>query len=161
VSRGDDSASPMERMQERTRARLQALQILYQSDITGASVSSILESGSYSVQDGEPSEFCRSLVLGVEENIEEVDGAVESTSKHWTVSRMPIVDRNILRLATYEILHCDSIPVSVSINEAVEMAKIYGGEDSSRFVNGVLGRIAETGGEDDDDLEFEDGELDG
>jgi len=57
---------------------------------------------------------------------------------------MPLVDRNILRLATYEILFADSIPPSVSINEAVEMAKVYGGEDSSRFVNGVLGKIAES-----------------
>lgn len=162
MSKGDGSASPVDRMQERSRARLQALQILYQSDVTGQGVSEILESGSYSVEDGEPSEFCRSLALGVEELLVEIDRAIGSTSKHWTVSRMPLVDRNILRLATYEILHLDSIPVSVSINEAVEMAKVYGGDDSSRFVNGVLGRIAETGGEgDDDEFEFEDGGSDG
>ena len=64
-------------------------------------------------------------------------------SEHWTVSRMPLVDRNILRLAVYEILFVEDIPDSVSINEAVEMAKSYGGEDSSKFVNGVLGRLAE------------------
>lgn len=150
-------------MQDRSRARLQALQILYQSDITEWSISEILESGSYSTEDGEPSEFCRSLALGVEEYLEEIDCAIGKTSKHWTLSRMPLVDRNILRLATYEILHVESIPVSVSINEAVEMAKVYGGEDSSRFVNGVLGRIAETGGMSDDDEEFdlEDGGPDG
>ncbi len=157
----DDGAFPGERMQERTRARLQALQILYQSDITGESVTSILQSGSYSVQDGELSEFCRSLVLGVEANMGAVDEVIGSTSKHWTVLRMPVVDRNILRLATYEIVHLDAIPVSVSINEAVEMAKTYGGEDSSRFVNGVLGRIAETGGECDEDFDLEDGGPDG
>jgi transcription antitermination protein NusB len=142
-------------MQERSRSRLQALQILYQSDITGLSASSILADGSYNTEDGEPSEFCRSLVAGAEEHAEEIDEAIERTSKHWTISRMPLVDRNILRLATYEILHCDSIPVSVSINEAVEMAKVYGGEDSSRFVNGVLGRIAETDGveTDEDDVD--------
>ena len=142
-------------MQERSRARLQALQILYQSDITGRSAASILADGSYNSEDGEPSEFCRSLVTGTEEHAEEIDEAIERTSKHWTISRMPFVDRNILRLATYEILHCDSIPVSVSINEAVEMAKTYGGEDSSRFVNGVLGRIAETDGAqaDEDDVD--------
>ncbi len=134
-------------MQERSRARLQALQILYQGDITGTSPMSILATGSYNAEDGEPSEFCRSLVEGTEEHAAEIDETIGRTSKHWTVSRMPVVDRNILRLATYEILHCDSIPVSVSINEAVEMAKTYGGDDSSRFVNGVLGRIAETLGQ--------------
>ncbi len=140
------TAYPADRMQERSRSRLQALQILYQADIVGVDVSYILESGTYNTADGEPSEFCRELLLGTESHSNEIDEAIGSTSKHWTVSRMPLVDRNILRLATYEILYCDSIPVSVSINEAVEMAKTYGGEDSSRFVNGVLGRIAETFG---------------
>ncbi len=141
----------MDRMQERSRARLQALQILYQNEITGESVASILESGSYSTEDGEPSEFCRALLAGVGEHHEEIDEAIAATSKHWSITRMPLVDRNILRLATYEIRYADEIPVSVSINEAVEMAKVYGGEDSSRFVNGVLGRIAETAGSPPDD----------
>lgn len=143
-------------MQERSRARLQALQILYQSDITGVAPSEILSVRTYNTEDGEPSEFCRALVAGVEAHAAEVDAAIGRTSKHWVISRMPVVDRNILRLATYEILFCDSVPDSVSINEAVEMAKVYGGEDSSRFVNGVLGRIAERvqgrdGGEDGED----------
>jgi transcription antitermination protein NusB len=136
-----DGTAP--RMQERSRSRRQALQILYQSDITGASVSEILESGAYNTEDGEPSEFCRELALATEQHLGAIDDALGATSKHWVVSRMPLVDRNILRLATYEILFADSIPSSVSINEAVEMAKVYGGEDSSRFVNGVLGKIAE------------------
>ncbi|MFU8890828.1 MAG: transcription antitermination factor NusB [Anaerosomatales bacterium] len=146
MSAGERRVFSADRMQERSRARLQALQILYQSDITGVSPASILADGSYNSEDGEPSEFCRSLIAGTEEHLAEIDEAITRTSKHWVISRMPLVDRNILRLATYEILHLDSIPVSVSINEAVEMAKVYGGEDSSRFVNGVLGRIAETDG---------------
>ena len=73
----------------------------------------------------------------------EIDASLADISEHWAVSRMPLVDRNILRLAVYEILYVDDIPDSVSINEAVEMAKSYGGEDSSKFVNGVLGRLAE------------------
>jgi transcription antitermination protein NusB len=140
-------------MQERSRARLQALQILYQSDITGVAPGVILAEHSYNTEEGEPSEFCLSLVAGAEEHAADIDEAIGRTSKHWTIQRMPVVDRNILRLATYEILYVDSIPVSVSINEAVEMAKVYGGEDSSRFVNGVLGRIAETVGEAVDDIE--------
>jgi len=130
-------------MLERTRARLQALQMLYQREITGEDVESILVSKSYSHEDGEPSEYCRELALGTELNQERIDAEIESTSEHWTISRMPLVDRNILRLAVYEITFSDEVPDSVAINEAVEMAKVYGGEDSSKFVNGVLGRIAE------------------
>lgn len=130
-------------MLERTRARLQALQMLYQREITGEDIDTILALKSYSREDGEPSEYCRELALGTELNQERIDAEIESTSEHWTISRMPLVDRNILRLAVYEITFRDEVPDSVAINEAVEMAKIYGGEDSSKFVNGVLGRIAE------------------
>lgn len=130
-------------MLERTRARKQALQILYQREITGESVESILESGSYNREDGEPAEYSRQLALGTEAALGDIDTMLADISEHWTVSRMPLVDRNILRLATYEILHVDDVPASVSINEAVEMAKTYGGDDSSKFVNGVLGRMAE------------------
>jgi N utilization substance protein B len=133
-------------MLERTRARRQALQILYQREITGESVASILASGTYNIEDGEPSEYCRALALGTEERQAEIDAEIEATSQHWTLMRMPFVDRNILRLATFEILYEPEVPDSVAINEAVEMAKVYGGEDSSKFVNGVLGRIAELHG---------------
>jgi len=130
-------------MLERTKARRQALQILYQREITGESTSAILESHSFNSEEGEPSEFCRTLLAGVEEHRDEIDATLAEISEHWTVSRMPLVDRNILRMAVYEILYIDDIPDSVSINEAVEMAKTYGGDDSSKFVNGVLGRLAE------------------
>lgn len=117
--------------------------MLYQRDITGDSVADILSSRSYSVEDGEPDEFCRSLALGAEANMADVDEMIGEVSENWSVSRMPLVDRNILRLATYELLFVEDVPASVSINEAVELAKVFGGEDSSKFVNGVLGRIAE------------------
>lgn len=130
-------------MLERTRARRQALQMLYQRELTGDPVASILDSKSYSDEDGEPSEYCRVLALGTEQELAGIDAQIESTSEHWAISRMPIVDRNILRLAIYEIEFQEEIPDSVAINEAVEMAKVYGGPDSSKFVNGVLGRIAE------------------
>jgi len=129
-------------MLERSRARRQALQILYQRDITGESVTRILSTSSYSVEDGEPDEYCRLLVCGVEERLPTIDSTIGEVSENWAVSRMPLVDRNILRLATYEICYCEDVPPSVSINEAVELAKVYGGEDSSKFVNGVLGKIA-------------------
>ncbi len=128
---------------ERHKARRQAMQILYQREITGISAQAILADGSYSTEDGEPDDFCRTLVAGVEEHLTEIDAIVGETSEHWSVSRMPLVDRNILRIATYELLYAEDVPPSVAINEAVELAKVYGGDDSSKFVNGVLGRIAE------------------
>jgi N utilization substance protein B len=134
-------------MLERTRARRQALQILYQRDITGQSVRSILGLKSYSTEDGEPDEYCKQLVMGVEQHLVTLDETIGNVSEHWVVSRMPLVDRNILRIAALEILYDAEVPASVAINEAVEMAKVYGGEDSSKFVNGVLGRIAQNGPE--------------
>ena len=128
---------------ERTRARRQALQILYQREFTGQTVASIITTHSYSTEDGEPSEYCYALAQGVEAHQDVVDREIEATSQHWSLMRMPYVDRNILRLAVYELLFEPDVPHSVAINEAVEMAKIYGGDDSSKFVNGVLGRIAE------------------
>lgn len=128
---------------ERHRARRQALQMLYQREVTGESVGHILSAGSYSTEDGEPDDYARSLATGTESSITEIDDLIGQTSEHWSVGRMPLVDRNILRIATFELLHVPEVPPSVAINEAVELAKVYGGEDSSKFVNGVLGRIAE------------------
>lgn len=130
-------------MLERTRARRQALQILYQKDITGEPVRSILSNRTYALEEGEPSQYCEQVVLGVETHQERIDEEIERTSEHWTLLRMPVVDRNILRIAVYEIVFEDEVPNSVAINEAVELGKVFGGEDSSKFINGVLGRIAE------------------
>jgi N utilization substance protein B len=128
---------------ERHKARRLALQILYQREVTGESISRILDEGSYSTEDGEPDAYSCALARGVEERILELDELIGVTSEHWTVGRMPLVDRNILRIATFELLHVPDVPPSVAINEAVELAKVYGGDDSSKFVNGVLGKIAE------------------
>jgi transcription antitermination protein NusB len=130
-------------MLERSRARRMAMQILYQRDITGESVACILGTKSYAAEEGEPDEFCRELVTGVESHLPEIDDIIGTVSENWSVSRMPLVDLNILRLATYEVLFVEDVPASVAINEAVELAKVFGGEDSSKFVNGVLGKIAE------------------
>jgi N utilization substance protein B len=122
---------------------MQALQMLYQRDLTGTDIVQILEDESFSTEDGVPDEYCRGIVTGVEEQIVGIDAVIGEISEHWVVSRMPHVDRNILRIATWEILHNPEVPTSVAINEAVELAKVYGGDDSSKFVNGVLGKIAE------------------
>lgn len=125
---------------------MQALQILFQREVTGQSAARIISARSF-VDDefapSEPSEFCRTLALGTEANLEAVDARMSEVSEHWVVSRMPLVDRNILRLAAFELLFLDDVPPSVTINEAVELAKTYGGEDSSKFINGVLGKIAD------------------
>jgi N utilization substance protein B len=135
-------------MLERRRARHQALHILYQREITEQPLNRILSEGTFSVEDGDPAEYCRDIILGVEAHQSRIDRLIEETSSNWTLSRMPLVDRNILRLAVFEMLYRDEdVPDSVAINEAVEMAKVYGGEDSSKFVNGVLGRLADQAGE--------------
>ena len=110
---------------ERTRARRSALALLYTSEITDEGATKIAEEGRYLAEDGPLPDYATALVRGVEAH------------------RMAIVDRSILRLATYEMMYVDDVPTSVTINEAVELAKDFGGEDESpRFVNGVLGRIA-------------------
>ena len=128
---------------ERTRARRAALQVLYTSEITEASPADIAEKGCLLTEDGLLSAYAEELVRGVAEHRDAIDGYLTSTSENWALARMPIVDRSILRLATYEMMYAADVPTSVTINEAVELAKDFGGEDESpRFVNGVLGRIA-------------------
>jgi transcription antitermination protein NusB len=146
-------------MLERRRARHQALHILYQKEITGTPVSEILAAGSWDVRPldaedceeslsiGEPPEFMFAILEGVDLNCDEIDATIERLSQNWVLSRMPLVDRNILRIAVYELVFEPQIPSSVTINEAVEMAKVYAGEDSSKFVNGILGRLPDETGE--------------
>jgi N utilization substance protein B len=135
----------------RRRAREFALQALYQSDISGgAAVEGIPELWSGQVDGGleakaaEPAEiaFSEAVVAGVDAKREEIDGLIEKASENWRLARMPVVDRNILRLATYELLDCPEVPGSVCINEALELAKRYGDKSSRAFVNGILDRIA-------------------
>ena len=119
-----------------TRARASAVALLYSSDITETPVRDIVIQGSYPSDDFELPLYGEQLVLGVDEHRDELDERLASASDNWSLDRMPVVDRAILRLATFEIVYVDDVPVSVAINEAVELAKMYGGEDdSSRFVN--------------------------
>lgn len=130
--------------EERRRAREDALSLLYSSDIMDADALQLLEEGIFpeSVELGDYAEL---LVRGVAEHCDDIDERLAATSENWTVDRMPVVDRAVLRLAVFEMVYVDEVPISVAINEAVELAKAYGGEDeSARFVNGVLGRIART-----------------
>ena len=131
------------RRHERTAARAHALQLLYGCEVRGVAPTALAEAGGYFV-DAEPvSDYGVFLLKGVEAHRDELDGFLSDTSDNWSVSRMPIVDRSILRLAAFEMIYSDDVPVSVTINEAVELARRFGGEDESpRFVNGILGRIA-------------------
>ncbi len=85
--------------------------------------------------------FFIDLVKGVVENSAQIDALLNKYSKNWKISRMPAVDRNIMRVATFEFIKCSDIPTSVTINEAVEIGKNYGTRDSGSFINGVLDRI--------------------
>lgn len=128
---------------ERTRARSNAVQVLYTSEIQGKPATELLAAGSVPPEVGELSDYAVKLIEGVEAYRSVIDGHLASTSENWSVSRMPVLDRSILRLATYEMVYVKDVPVSVAINEAVELAKDFGGKDESpNFVNGVLGRIA-------------------
>ncbi len=87
-------------------------------------------------------EFAQALVRGALEDREDLDARIEAASINWRIPRMPTVDRNILRLGAYELRHRSDIPASVSMNEAIELAKRFGGAESRAFVNGILDRIA-------------------
>ena len=127
----------------RSAARASAAALLYSADIVEGDAARLADEGSYPAEDFEFSEYAESLVKGVVAHQEHIDGYLERTSENWSLDRMPYMDRAILRLAVYEMMFADDVPVSVAIDEAVELAKAYGGEDeSSRFVNGVLGKIA-------------------
>ncbi len=94
-----------------------------------------------SLQDGAPPSYLQDLVQGVAAHLDELDGLIGRHSEHWRLERMTLVDRNLLRLAIYELLYQPEIPPKVVINEAVEMAKRYATEASSAFVNGILDQV--------------------
>ena len=125
----------------RTLARAQALQILFQADVNHRMVEEVL-SGDYAITDGPLDPYGQELALGVDSRRYAIDAVIRASSASWSLSRMPIVDRNILRLAPYEMIEEDDITVAVAIDEAVELAKAFGTDESPRFINGVLGTIA-------------------
>lgn len=126
----------------RRQARETALQVLYGLEFEHASPGEARERFWESQDTPEDvREFADLLVTGVLGNREDIDQVIESASTNWRISRMAIVDRNILRIATYEICYQEEIPEKVSLNEAIEVGKRYGAEDSGAFINGILDRI--------------------
>lgn len=128
----------------RTRARSQAMQILFQAEALDKPVEEVLE-GDFLLSDDRSLEpYAEKLARGTYENLDRIDDALHAISTNWSLYRMPSADRNLLRIAVYEMRLLDEDPVDapIVINEAVEVAKAYGTDESARFVNGVLGRIA-------------------
>ncbi len=131
-------------MRSRHQARERALQILFQYDIHGKP-GLWLDEFWKPLKDGKDTKaFAERLVQGVQEQKQDLDGLIGRYAINWKVSRMQIVDRNILRLGTYELLWLDEVPAKVTLNEAIELAREFGDEDASKFVNGILDKILAT-----------------
>jgi N utilization substance protein B len=133
-------------MSSRHKAREQALQVLFQWDARKHSAQESIEAfyGSLSTDTGEEQKardaFLEQLVRGTVEQIVDIDARITRHAEHWRLERMPAVDRNILRLAVYELLHTDT-PPPVLIDEAIELARRFSGRESMQFVNGVLDAV--------------------
>jgi N utilization substance protein B len=133
-------------MPSRHKAREHALQVLFQWDARKNTARESIDAfyGSLSSEDGEPAterdEFLDRLVYGTVAKIAEIDAQITKHAEHWRIERMPAVDRNILRLAVYELLETDT-PAPVLIDEALELARRYSGKESVQFVNGVLDAV--------------------
>lgn len=127
------------KMNRRT-AREKAVQSLFQIDVgrtdPAESITNVLE------ENEQPDSFLTKLVKGTAEHVTEIDPLIEKQLKHWSMERISKVDRAILRIAVYELEFMEDIPQNVTLNEAVELAKRFGGEESRRFVNGILSNIA-------------------
>lgn len=119
-----------------------ALEILYQVEVGGSTADEVLALRQWERKQQIP-DFAFRLVKGISKNKKAIDIFIEKSVENWKLERLSIIDKNIIRIAIYEMIHEGDIPFSVSINESVELAKKYGTSDSSKFVNGVLGSIAQ------------------
>lgn len=125
-------------MSTRRAARERALGLAYECELRGMTAPELLAE-----QPVEPDEYACRIVLGAEEHRDAIDALVRKYSEHWSLERMPVVDRALLRLGTYELAWVPDTPTGAIITEAVELAKQYSTKDSGRFVNGLLARIAD------------------
>jgi transcription antitermination protein NusB len=128
---------------KRRKSRESALKVLYQRDITQQKDAAriLTQFQDHFEHEGEKDDFAESLVLGVLAHEKEIDDLIVHYSKNWRLDRMTIIDRNILRIAIFELLHCKEIPPKVTMNEAIDLGKRFGSEESGSFINGILDRI--------------------
>ena len=135
-------------MSARTKARKRALDLLYGADVREISLNAAI--ATEAARDlAEPKrasswQYARQIVEGIAEHGDEIDGLIETYAQGWTISRMPVIDRAIVRIGMWEILYNDAVPDGVAISEAVAAAQSLSTEDSAGFVNGLLGRVAQT-----------------
>ena len=129
---------------KRRRSREYALQVLFQLDLTGNELNDdMLNEFWQGIDEGsDVKKFSFDIIKNTRQNISKIDDAIKQAAEHWALNRMAIIDRNILRAATYELLFRSDIPASVVINEAIEIAKKYSTEESAPFINGILDKIA-------------------
>ena len=133
-------------MSARTKARKRALDILFQSDIRGEALPTVLAAEAERAANEPAREaswlYAREIVDGVIDNQAEIDELITTYAKDWSLARMPAVDRALLRIGVWEIVYNDEVPTAVAIDEAVELAKEFSTDDSGAFVHGVLARVA-------------------
>jgi transcription antitermination protein NusB len=131
----------------RRRARTLALQALYEIDSVSREPETVIARSLTSAEmTGENSDFMRELVNGTLQHQEEIDKQIKELAPAWPLEQIAIVDRNILRLAIFEIIYDNKVPVNAAVNEAVELAKLFGSESSAKFINGVLGAVSAKAG---------------
>lgn len=142
---GTPSLAPQPRHTSvRHRTRIVALQVLYEVDSVGHDAAAVLDERTQDLAGSASAEsFARELVEGILGNRDEIDEIITKFAPSWPIGQTAMVDRNILRMAIYEIMVRGEIPPKVAINEAVELAKSFGSESSPKFVNGVLGSVME------------------
>ena len=127
---------------KRRKSREFALQVLYQLEVTKQdAIQAMVRSRENFLPDETEDEFAKRIVIGVLEHRQEIDRLIEERSENWRLDRMTAIDRNILRIALFELLYCSEIPPKVTINEAIDLGKRYGSEESGSFINGILDRI--------------------
>ena len=135
-------------MKSRTRARGIALQVLYELDIAGHPLEAIISARLDEEKlDKNLEDFVREIAYGVTPIVEKLDEIITEHAPEWPLDQVAIIDRNILRVALWEFAVAKCTPIKVAINEAIELAKIYGSDSSSRFINGVLGSLVNHSGE--------------
>lgn len=132
----------MTKHRPRREARMRAVQFLFQRDFNSGDLEEALQDFWHDREsEADMKAFTDDIIRGVESRLPELDGLIQGSADNWDVSRMGAVDRNVMRVAVYEMLYRDDVPAVVSINEAVELAKALSDERSGRFVNGILDRI--------------------